>query len=95
MSTTHSRQLSPSDVREESPDLSQVLGLQIVSQLFLTGPHMAALLPGLQEVSGEQKSFEKEDFDPNVTLCPNCLGELELVVATGCIPQELGFQVVF
>lgn len=80
------RQLSPSEVQEKSPDLSQVLGLQIVTQFFLTGPHMAALFPSLHKVSGEQQSFEEEDFDPKVTLCPDCLGELELVVATGCIP---------
>lgn len=80
------RQPSPSEVQEKPPDLSQVLGLQIVAQLFLTGPHMLTLFPSPHKVSCEQQSFEEEDFDPKVTLCPNCLRELELVVATGCIP---------
>ena len=75
--------------------MSKVLGLQIVPQLFLAGPHMAALFSSMHEVSSEQQSFEADDFDPKGTLCPNCLGELELVVAAGCIPQELGFHVVF
>lgn len=92
------RQPSPSEVQQEPPHLGQVFGLQIVTELLLADPHVPALLLlllGLGKVSSEEQCFEEEYFGPEATLCPHCLGELELVVATGCISQELGFHVVF
>lgn len=88
------RQPSPSEVQQESPHLGQVSGLQIVAQLLLADPHVPAV-PGLGEVSSQEQCFEEEDFGPQATFCPHCLGELELVVATGCISQEFGFHAVF
>lgn len=59
--------MGPSEV-QKSLDLSQELGLQIVTQLVLSGPHMVVLLPVLHGVSGEQHSFEEDNLDPKVTL---------------------------
>lgn len=89
------RKSQVSEVQNEPLDLGQVLGCQIVPQLVLTDPHVGACPTVQAQMTGEQQGLKKEDPPPHTLIFTHCLRELELVVATRCVAQELGFRFFF